>query len=57
MLRHHDCAALPLQSGNLVVKAGNGLLIQIGRRLVQHIDFGAHGIDGAEGQKLLLPAG
>lgn len=24
MLRHHDCAALPLQSGNLVVKAGNG---------------------------------
>ena len=57
MLRHHDCAALPLQSGDLVVKAGNGLLIQIGRRLVQHIEFGAHGIDGAKGQKLLLPAG
>ena len=57
MLRHHDCAALPLQSGDLVVKAGNGLLIQIGRRLVQHIDFRAHGIDGAKGQKLLLPAG
>ena len=57
MLRHHDCAALPLQSSDLVVKAGNGFLIQIGRRLIQHIEFGAHGIDGAKGQKLLLPAG
>ena len=24
MLRHHDCAALPLQSGDLVVEPGNG---------------------------------
>ena len=57
MLRHHDCAALPLQSGDLVVEPGNGLPIQIGCRLVQHIDFRAHGINRAKGQKLLLPTG
>ena len=57
MFRYHDCASLPLQSGNLIVEAGNGLLIQIGCRLVQYIDFGTHSIDGAKSQKLLLPAG
>ena len=50
-------APLPLQAGNLVVEAGDGLLIQIGGGLVQHEDVRAHGVDRAKGQQLLLPTG
>ena len=57
MLRHHDCAALPLQSGDLVVEPGDGVLVQIGRGLVQHKNLRPHGVDGAESKQLLLSAG
>ena len=57
MLRNHHRAALTLQTGDLVVEPGDGVLVQIGRGLVQHKNLRAHGIDRAEGQQLLLPAG
>ena len=39
------------------MKPGNGILIQIGRRFIQHKNFRAHSVDRAEGQQLLLSAG
>ena len=47
-------APLPLQTGDLVVKAGDGGNIQVGGWLVQHKDVRAHGVDRAKGQQLLL---
>ena len=57
MLRDHHRAALMFQTGDLVVEPGDGVLVQIGRGLVQHKNLRAHGIDRAEGQQLLLPTG
>ena len=57
MLRNHHRAALMFQTGDLVVEPGDGVLVQIGRGLVQHKNLRAHGIDRAEGQQLLLPTG
>ena len=57
VLRDHNRAALTLQIGDLVMKPENGVLVQIGRRFIQHKDFRAHSVDRAEGQQLLLSAG
>ena len=43
MLRNHHRAALMFQTGDLVVEPSDGVLVQIGRGLVQHKNLRAHG--------------
>ena len=57
MLCDHHRSALTLQTGDLVVEPGDGVLVQIGRGFVQHKNLRPHGVDGAESKQLLLSAG